>query len=1679
MLSAQNIIYVKPNGTGTGNTWANAIANLQAAIDSANQLTPKAKVWVASGTYFGDSIAANNAFTIKEGVNVYGGFAGNEPPNFDLSLRDFVINTSILEGQNVQRVLGQDSAFSDSIIITVWDGFTIQNGYNSNEGGGVKLFTYSKISNCVITNNTGRNGGGLWADRATIFNCKIINNSTTPYQGNYECGGGVYIFSSTMINCNISDNYADFGGGFWTRYSTFVNCNFSNNSSSTNVYFGGAGAGYVWASSTFINCLVNDNTTTGHCGGVYVHNWIDGPTDFINCHIVNNSGDGIYMQYSSAHTNIANCIIWGNDIQISGSNSRTISYSAIQGGASGTNNIDLSPENSGIDTTSNYVTFTDPINEDYSLLPQSVCVDTGLDSIVTTFTDILGNMRIWDGNNDSTFTVDIGAFEYGAPASSCITNEINILDFNDTLDFGVLQVELTFDTSSLWLSNVGGCNIIIDSLIGLQSPFFIDTVGYTGQILPGDSIEIPIIINKDNPIGFYSDTLNVFSNVIQCSNIDSGLVAYYPFNGNAYDESGNGHDGTVNGATLTTDRFENLNSAYSFDGNSDYITCGNWFNYQDFTLSLWVKQNVLLGDYTIIIDNNHTDYINWVIQSEPFSNTFGFGTATLQGVFLTLPQNVWNHLVFVKDGYYVRAYLNGVLQDETLLTTSNVNYCDPNLYIARYAAGGRFFSGKIDDIRMYNRVISNSEIYALYDESYITNVIIQVELVDTVQILPLVLFDSIQNVFCFGDASGSIDLAVSGGTTPYTYLWSNGEIIEDISGLILGQYSVTVTDANSVEIIETYTILEPFPISLSFLSTDVSCNGGNDAMAIVIPTGGTYFFIEEYWANSVLGDTASNLSSGTYSVTVTDSDGCIGVDSVSINEPVEMTIIGVTTDIFSTGNSFGAIGITVTGGTSPYSYLWSNGSSTEDIQNLNFGNYYVTVTDALGCVTSEYFYVAETTQNYSPWSVSYTSNNHTILILDTISITVLANPVEIGDYIGIFYDSLGTEVCSGFREWTGASTAIAAWGTDTNEVCGFALGEEFKWKIWDASENQIIEARATYMPPGGGIVDEGEYVIWGISGLASLNAGESQEIDLPDGWSYFSTYIDPFYPLMDSIFSDIEQNVYLVKNSAGDIYWPSFSINLIGDLLYCEGYQIKMDIADTLIVMGFAVEPENEICVVPQGWSFISYLRKASTPIIDMLNSILGDIIIVKNYHGDIYWPYWSVNLIGDMNPGEGYQIKTTVQTELTYPANNALTFWTCGDDFIDTRDNQIYSTVQIGNQCWMAENLDIGVMQFGNQEMTNDSVLEKYCYNNNLSMCTTYGGLYQWDEMMQYSSDQDNQGICPMGWHLPTHFEWCILETELDPQVECNDEHWRGVDCGTKLKQGGSSGFNALFSGIRNINGTFEGAFGQELKTIFWSSSLTSSTTHAWRRLLAVGSGGVNLFSEPKSKGFSVRCIKNEQNIYKSKFISARKPSYYSDIQNTGSNMTLGIPKTSWEIKPQKGSEIGIFSQNGELAGSSVFTGENTAITIWGNDELTSEIDGLQQDEEFLIKIWNGGDEQSLKIISWFEGDEYYETNKISIVEKLSNVIQVTIGTNYKLLQNSPNPFSEITEICFYLPEKAFVKIELFNLLGEKIETIRSDNFDSGNNTIVFDRKNLPAGTYFYRLSSGEFSVAKAMSIE
>jgi len=188
----------------------------------------------------------------------------------------------------------------------------------------------------------------------------------------------------------------------------------------------------------------------------------------------------------------------------------------------------------------------------------------------------------------------------------------------------------------------------------------------------------------------------------------------------------------------------------------------------------------------------------------------------------------------------------------------------------------------------------------------------------------------------------------------------------------------------------------------------------------------------------------------------------------------------------------------------------------------------------------------------------------------------------------------------------------------------------------------------------------------------------------------------------------------------------------------------------------------------------------------------------------------------------------------------------------------KVYHTVQIGSQCWMKENLNIGIMLQATTNQSNNGTIEKYCYNNDTANCSTYGGLYQWNELMQYSTLQGSQGICPAGWHIPASADFDLLCNTLGgaglaggPMKEACFGHWWTPNANAT----NSSGFTALPASARGWDGYFYtplGCYGT-----FWSST-QSDATNAWKYELYYGNDNVEGTSVTKQVGYSVRCVKD-----------------------------------------------------------------------------------------------------------------------------------------------------------------------------------------------------------------------------
>ena len=233
--------------------------------------------------------------------------------------------------------------------------------------------------------------------------------------------------------------------------------------------------------------------------------------------------------------------------------------------------------------------------------------------------------------------------------------------------------------------------------------------------------------------------------------------------------------------------------------------------------------------------------------------------------------------------------------------------------------------------------------------------------VTIVQNAPLIITATITDASCNGLADGAIQINVSGGTGAgtYTYLWSTGATTQNLTNIISGNYSVTVTDANGCFITENFFVDQPESILASETITPVSCHGGNNGAILVTATGGTtpYSYL---WSTGSTSNQITGLTAGAYSLTITDANGCTAIQAYTVPQPDPISYNATVTNILCTGEANGSVTITnVQGGTPPFTYAWSNGSTTQNLTNVLAGSYTLTITDANGCTAIETFVITE------------------------------------------------------------------------------------------------------------------------------------------------------------------------------------------------------------------------------------------------------------------------------------------------------------------------------------------------------------------------------------------------------------------------------------------------------------------------------------------------------------------------------------------------------------------------------------------------------------------------------------------------------------------------------------------------------------------------------------------------
>jgi len=602
----------------------------------------------------------------------------------------------------------------------------------------------------------------------------------------------------------------------------------------------------------------------------------------------------------------------------------------------------------------------------------------------------------------------------------------------------------------------------------------------------------------------------------------------------------------------------------------------------------------------------------------------------------------------------------------------------------------------------------------------------------------------------------------------------------------------------------------------------------------------------------------------------------------------------------------------------------------------------------------------------------------------------------------------------------------------------------------------------------------------------------SQDFEWSAGFSFTSTRVDMtdqdmLLDVFEEPDDDFPNLIYITNTAGAQLIKPGPNwVNNIGDWVTIEGYLFKWSGVGEITLTGDPIDVTTTISL-DAGFTYVSYLPTLELDVMDAFASIVGDnLLYVRNSTGAMLrkiGPNW-VNGIGNGIPTEGYLVKMAASDDLIYP-------FICGEVLF--YEGTTYSTVEItdgGNntQCWMGENLNIGEMTDDTEDMTNDQTIEKYCVDDDEENCDVYGGLYQWDEAMQYTTSQGAQGICPTGWHIPTDDEWSDLEGIADTQYPVGDEEWdewgwRGYNAGYHLKStsgwtngngNDTYGFTVLPAGQRyDYGGSGDiGVWGQ-----FWSSDENNSTTAFIREFRDINDDSGRT-TPLKVAGKSIRCIQDATDAKSSKRPKNSNPKlspkhFIVEFGDPSMDVwTIYIDKGEFE----KGDEIGVYY--GEiLAGSGVIQSDNmleNAIPIFSNLYKTGNAP--------IIKIWDQSSNKEYIISNYSFTNPYGNAYSRKAFPK--GDMEYTLITSAKLEKSSaieiekeitisPNPSEGIFNITIN-DNPGNIQLIVTDLQGKVCR-----NFKIIENSTQFDLSDLNAGIYFVRCIGENFNTVKKVVIK
>jgi hypothetical protein len=881
-------------------------------------------------------------------------------------------------------------------------------------------------------------------------------------------------------------------------------------------------------------------------------------------------------------------------------------------------------------------------------------------------------------------------------------------------------------------------------------------------------------------------------------------------------------------------------------------------------------------------------------------------------------------------------------------------------------------------------------------------------------------------ILCNGDLT-NLYVNYQGGTGQVSFEWSTGVTGSQLLNVIAGSYYVTATDAFGCQTILEVSVLEQTSLNLVLNMNTVSCFGAANGTVITNVSGGitSYSYL---WNTGATSPNIVGLAPGFYSLTVIDANQCSVSGQVQVTQPLPLYATAIKNNVTCFGASTGSINLTMGGGTLPYSFLWNNQATTEDLNDLPAGNYSVIITDASGCV-----------YNYST----------TIIQPSNVSITVNTIPAS----------CFGTATGSVDISVSGATPPYSYfWNTfAVSQDIVSVLAGTYQVSVTDANQCQFVAV---------GIVSEP------VALALNLTATNTSAPGISDG--------------------SVDLSV-----SGGTLpysyLWNNGTINQ--DLAGVPAGIYDVTVTDSNGCMEFGSAEVEETPLLPASWNITpsAIIHQIDIPLSALISwygqpLVYGDYIGVFFNHGagEVCGGYakWeglatTLNAFGDPSglngflEGDQFSWKIWVQSSLT-DHDASATYTPVGGAITHTG---IFAN---GGYSQLAS---LYAYQTQNISVKNNWYISTYLMPVNTNMVSIFAPIAS---SVQLVKDENGKvywisyGVNQIGaWLKNKAYQVKLITPSATINLQITGIPIIPQNELISLKSGWNylgytrQSNGAIASMLSPISGQIvqvKNSLGQIYlpSNVFNPYPFNSIGNMIPGQGYYIKMGSLSSFSYPANSSYALPAKLLEVSSV-----------HFKDIMNTGQNMVLGIPESAWSEMPSLNDEIGVFNAKDELVGSSVYTGGLTMITIWGEGSLASEKRGMAEGEELTLKVWNSTDfsENLLTVSAFVDGDGKYHTDVVYFVDKLQKIDNLA-SASIILGQNYPNPFNGSTEIAFSLPEEANVNIEVYNAMGELIETHKLGNVLAGSHQFILDAADYSSGSYFYVLNAGGLRQTRSMNI-